>query len=147
MHLTDASIGATHVLLSGARAAIEIRCPGPGVLRVRHAPSSAATSFTHPDLPPKRSFAVVAEGALPLSARREGDALHVSAEGASLEVSLASGTWIFGDGQGRTLARSEGVSGEVRGRIAKGTHAAMRRIRPEHYRVDRPPRRRRRRVE
>jgi hypothetical protein len=43
--------------------------------------------------------------------------------------------------------RLAGVSGEVRGRIAKGTHAAMRRIRPEHYRVDRPPRRRRRRVE
>ncbi|MDQ6698160.1 MAG: MFS transporter [Actinomycetota bacterium] len=39
------------------------------------------------------------------------------------------------------------VSGEVRGRLSKSAHAAMRRIRPEHYRVDRPPRRRRRRVD
>ena len=39
------------------------------------------------------------------------------------------------------------VSVEVRGRLSKGAHAAMRRIRPEHYRVDRPPRRRRRKVE
>ncbi|WP_437767781.1 glycoside hydrolase family 31 protein [Sorangium sp. So ce281] len=112
--LTDASIGATHVLLWGARAAVEIRCPGPGVLRVRHAPSSAVTSFTHPEQPPKHSFAVVADGALPLSARREGDTLHVSAEGASLEVSLASGTWAFSDAAGRALARSEAVSGQVR---------------------------------
>ncbi|WP_438030092.1 glycoside hydrolase family 31 protein [Sorangium sp. So ce233] len=114
MHLSDASIGATHVLLWGDRAAVEIRCPAPGVLRVRHAPSSAVTGFAHPELPPKSSFAVVAEGALPLSARREGDTLHVSAEGASLEVSLASGTWTFRDGQGGVLARCEGVSGEVR---------------------------------
>ncbi|WP_437291293.1 glycoside hydrolase family 31 protein [Sorangium sp. So ce406] len=114
MHLSDASIGATHVLLWGDRAAVEIRCPGPGVLRVRHAPSAAVTGFTHPELPPKSSFAVVAEGALPLSARREGDTLHVSAEGASLEVSLASGTWTFRDGQGGVLARCEGVSGEVK---------------------------------
>ncbi|WP_437682516.1 glycoside hydrolase family 31 protein [Sorangium sp. So ce131] len=114
MHLTDASIGATHVLLSGPRAAVEIRCPGPGALRVRHAPSSAVAGFTHPELPEKRSFAVVADGALPLDARRDGDTLHVRAEGASLEVSLASGTWTFRDGQGRTLARCEAVSGEVR---------------------------------
>lgn len=114
MHLSDASIGATHVLLWGARAALEIRCPAPGVIRVRHAPSSAVTGFTHPELPPKRSFAVVAEGALPLTTRREGDTVHVSADGASLEVSLASGTWTFRDGQGHVLSRSEAVSGQVR---------------------------------
>ena len=39
------------------------------------------------------------------------------------------------------------VSGRSGGRLSKGAHAAMRRIRPEHYRVDRPPRRRKRRVE
>lgn len=39
------------------------------------------------------------------------------------------------------------VSGEVKGRIAAGGRAAMRRIRPERYRVDRRPRRRRRRVQ
>ncbi|AUX22644.1 alpha-glucosidase [Sorangium cellulosum] len=114
MHLTDASIAGARVLLWGARAAVEIRCPGPGVLRVRHAPLSSVVGFTHPELPDKRSFAVVAGDALPLRARREGDTVRVSAEGACLEVALASGTWAFSDGEGRVLARSEAVSGEAR---------------------------------
>jgi len=38
-------------------------------------------------------------------------------------------------------------SGQVRGRLAQGAQAAVRRVRPERYRVDRPPRRRRKRVE
>lgn len=112
MRLVDSAIEPTRLHLWGARAALEVRSPLPGVLRLRHAPSSAHAGFTHPQLAPKQSWAVVTDEARPLEVRREGDTFHVTAEGVALELSLANGTWSFRDAEGRLLARCESVSGE-----------------------------------
>jgi alpha-glucosidase len=112
MHLNQSSTEPTRLHLWGPRAALEVRCPLPGVLRIRHAPSSAGVGFTHPRLAPKQSWAVVADEARPLQVRREGEALHVTAEGVALELSPTTGTWRFRDAEGRELARCESVSGE-----------------------------------
>ena len=112
MRLDESAIEPTRLHLWGARAALEVQCPLPGVLRIRHAPSSAGTGFSHPQLPPKQSWAVISDEARPLQVRREGDTFHVTAEGVSLEVAAATGTWSFRDAEGRELARCESVSGE-----------------------------------
>lgn len=114
MRLQELSAEPARVRLWGERSAVEIQCPAPGVLRVRHAPSSADSTFTHPELPPKHSWAVVANGALPLSVHREDDVVAVTAEGASLELRLQTGAWSFRDSTGRILAESARISGEPR---------------------------------
>lgn len=114
MRLSDLAKTPTLARLSGDLAAVEISCPLPGVLRVRHAPSSAAGCFTHPELPPRRSFAVEPGEALPLDAVREGDVVRVTASGVSLAVSLSPFAWTFSDDAGRELARCEAISGEIR---------------------------------
>ncbi len=112
MRLDESSIEPTRVHLWGARAALEVRCPLPGVLRVRHAPSSAGVGYLHPQLSSKQSWAVVTDEALPLQVRREGDLLLITSDGATLELTPSTGTWRFQDAQGRELARCESVSGE-----------------------------------
>ena len=112
MRLEQTSIEPNRLHLWGAHAALEIRCPLPGVLRLRHIPASLTAGFTHPRLGPKTPFAVVTDEGLPLQARREGNTLHVTAEGVSLELTLDTGAWSFRDAEGRTLARCESVSGE-----------------------------------
>lgn len=112
MRLDESAIEPTRLHLWGARAALEVRCPLPGVLRIRHAPSSAGTGFSHPQLAPKQSWAVITDEARPLEVRREGDTFHITAEGASLELTAATGTWRFRGAEGRELARCESVSGE-----------------------------------
>lgn len=114
MRVEEASVEPTRLHLWGPRAVLEVHCPLPGVLRVRHSPSSTSVGFTHPELPPKRSWAVVTEGALPLHVTREGASLHVRGEGVALEVHPSTGAWTFRDDTGRELARCERVSGEVR---------------------------------
>ncbi len=112
MRLEESAIEPTRLHLWGARAALEVRCPLPGVLRIRHAPSSAGVGFSHPQLPPKQSWAVITDEARPLTVRREGDTFHITAEGALLELAAATGTWCFRSPEGRELARCESVSGE-----------------------------------
>lgn len=113
MRVEEASVEPTRLHLWGPRGVLEVRCPQPGVLRLRHAPTSSSGGFTHPELPPKRSWAVVVGGdALPLHVTREGASLHVRAGGVALEVFPATGTWVFRDEAGRELARCDRVSGE-----------------------------------
>ncbi|UQA60674.1 TIM-barrel domain-containing protein [Polyangium aurulentum] len=125
MDLTDASIEPARVHLWGARSALEIRCPFPGVLRIRHAPSSAAATLTHPELAPKQSWAVVADGATPISARRDGDLLRITAPSARIEIALPTGAWTFFDETGETpLARCEAISGATRAAFPMDRHEA-----------------------
>ncbi len=101
MRLTDSSVEPTRLHLWGPRAALEVRCPLPGVLRIRHAPSSAGVGFAHPELAAKQSWAVVTDEARPLQVRRDGETLHITAEGVSLELASATGTWSLRDAEGR----------------------------------------------
>ncbi|HLL01495.1 MAG TPA: TIM-barrel domain-containing protein [Myxococcaceae bacterium] len=117
MRLVDFAIEPTRLHLWGPRAALEVWSPLPGVLRLRHAPSSAHAGFVHPRLAPKQSWAVVTDEAQPLEVRREGDTFHVTAEGVVLQVALADGTWSFQNTEGRVLARCESVSGEYSPRM------------------------------
>ncbi len=112
MRLEDLSIESTRVRLWGERGAVEVTCPAPGVMRVRHAPSSLDSTFSHPALPPKHSWAVVSNGELPVTARRDGGSVTVSAEGAVLEIRLDSSAWEFREPGGRVLAACASVSGE-----------------------------------
>ncbi len=112
MRLTDFTIEPTRLHLWGARAALEVWSPLPGVLRLRHAPSSAHAGFIHPQLSPKQSWAVITDEAQPLQVRREEGTFHVTAEGVTLELAQADGTWSFRDAAGRVLARCTSVSGE-----------------------------------
>lgn len=114
MLLTDVTLDEARVLAWGARAAVAISSPFPGVLRVRSAPQSAATGYAHPELPEKRSFAVVGDYARPIASRREGDAILIETEGAALTLALNGGTWVFRDGEGRLLAESQSVTGSAR---------------------------------
>ncbi len=101
--------------LWGPRAALEVSCPLPGVLRLRHAPSSATAGFLHPQLPARRSWAVVSGGGLrPLDVKREGARIWIQAEDCALELSPSTGTWSFHGADGRELARSVRVDGEVK---------------------------------
>jgi len=112
MRLEQLFSGPTSVTLWGPRGAVQIQHPAPGVLRVRHAPSASDSTFTHPRLPAKQSFAVVGHGGHALTARRNGDTVHVSADGVALALSMESGTWTFHDSEGRLLASSRSVAGE-----------------------------------
>ncbi|RKH14487.1 alpha-glucosidase [Corallococcus sp. CA053C] len=113
MHVDDLLIEPSRLRLSGRHAVLEVSSPLPGVLRLRHAPVSSEVGFLHPELPGKQSWAVTTDGARPLEVKRDGERVHVSAEGVSLEVDVESGTWRFRDADGRELARSLGVHGEV----------------------------------
>lgn len=117
MKLPELITEPSRALVYGARAAVEVRCPRPGVLRVRHAPASAEMSATHPELPAKRSFAVVGDQSLPLEVHRTEDTLSVTGAGdVTLEIDLHTGGWVFGDVHGgarRELSRCEGATGEV----------------------------------
>ena len=115
MRLEDLSVEPTRVTFWGRRAALEVSCPLPGVLRLRHLPALQHTAPGPRELPPKQSWAVVEHQELPLSVRREeqGGVAVVVTEELSLEVSLARGTWRLLDAAGRELARCEDFSGEV----------------------------------
>src|SRR5262249_54873731 len=67
------------------------------------------------ELPPKQSWAVLEQRELPLSIRREeqGRVIVVATEELSLEVTLAQGTWLLREADGRELARCEDFSTEV----------------------------------
>lgn len=123
MRMNDLAIEPARLRLHGPQATLEVTCPLPGVLRLRHAPTSAAVGFLHPALPEKHSWAVVSTGApRPLTVTRETGRVRVRAEGAALEVELERGTWSFHDADGRELARSTRVAGEVKAAYPMGTH-------------------------
>lgn len=124
MRLTDSTVEPTRLHLWGARAALEVRCPLPGVLRIRHAPSSAGVGFSHPQLGSKQSWAVITDEVRPLQVRRDGETFHITADGVSLELSSANGTWSFRDAEGRVLARCESVSGESSPNMPMNHHRA-----------------------
>ncbi|RKH48815.1 alpha-glucosidase [Corallococcus interemptor] len=124
MHVTDAHVESHRLRLSGRHAVLEVSCPLPGVLRVRHAPVSSEIGFLHPVLPDKRSWAVVAEGGHALKVERDGERVRVTAEGASLEVDAEPGTWRFMDARGRELARCVDVSGDVQAEYPMSRHRA-----------------------
>ncbi|MFL5355626.1 glycoside hydrolase family 31 protein [Archangium sp.] len=115
MRLEDVSIESARVIFWGPRAALEVRCPLPGVLRLRHLPALRHTAPGPRELPPKQSWAVLEQRELPLSVRYEeqGRVVVVGTEELSLEVTLARGTWLLRDADGRELARCEDFSGEV----------------------------------
>ncbi|HEX8819646.1 MAG TPA: glycoside hydrolase family 31 protein [Archangium sp.] len=113
MRLEDVSVEPTRVTFWGPRAALEVRCPLPGVLRLRHVPTLWYNAHVPRELAPKQSWAVVGARELPLSVRRESGRVVVTAEGLSLEVALPRGTWSLRDAQGHALARCEDFSGEA----------------------------------
>jgi alpha-glucosidase len=113
MRLEDVSVEPTRVTFWGPRAALEVRCPLPGVLRLRHVPTLWHTAHAPRELPPKQSWAVVGARELPLSVRRQEGRVVVAAEGLSLEVALPRGTWSLRDAQGHALTRCEDFSGEA----------------------------------
>ncbi|WP_044181551.1 glycoside hydrolase family 31 protein [Hyalangium minutum] len=112
MRLDESAFEPTRLHLWGARAALEVRCPMPGVLRIRHAPSSASFGFAHPQLAPKQSWAVVTDQNLPLQVNEDSGTFLVTVEGLSLELAASTGTWTLRDTHGRELVRCESVSGE-----------------------------------
>lgn len=111
--LDNLSVEPSRLRAWGPQAALEVSCPAPGVLRVRHSPASRETNFSHPELPPKRSYAVVHEGALPLTVERSEKGAVATAEGASLALSLDGRSWTFRDSTGRALAECVRVAGHV----------------------------------
>jgi alpha-glucosidase len=113
MRLEDVSVEPTRVTLWGPRAALEVSCPLPGVLRLRHVPTLWHTAHVPRELPPKQSWAVVGAGELPLTARREEGRVVVEAGRLVLEVELARGTWSLRDADGRRLTRCEDFTGEA----------------------------------
>ncbi|RKG64080.1 alpha-glucosidase [Corallococcus sp. CA054B] len=129
MHVTDAHVEPHRLRLSGRHAVLEVSCPLPGVLRLRHAPVSSEIGFLHPELPGKRSWSVIAEEGHPLKVERDGERARVTAEGVSLEVDVESGTWRFQDAQGRELARCVDVSGEVQAAYPMSRHRARLKLR------------------
>ncbi len=114
MFLEHDSQGPEQVRLWGRKASLEVSCPLRGVLRLRHAPLAAASSFHHPELPPKHSWSVTEHEALAIELTRRDQSLSISADGVSLELPLPNGGWVFRDGVGRPVARCQEVSGEVR---------------------------------
>src|SRR5512146_2593044 len=109
----ETSIEPARVRAWGRQAALEIRSPRNGVLRLRHSPSSLAASLRHPDLGPKRSFAVVRDDALPLVFHPSADTPLIAGAGVEVELSLRDGTWRFFSG-GAPLAECIRIAGEVR---------------------------------
>src|SRR5512140_1686887 len=109
----ETSVEPARVRAWGRRAALEIRSPRNGVLRLRHAPSSLLTSLRHPELGPKRSFAVVRDEALPLAFHPSKEAPLIAGSGVEVELSLRDGTWRFFSG-GALLAECVRVAGEVK---------------------------------
>ncbi len=124
MHVADAHVEPARLRLSGRHAVLEVSCPLPGVLRLRHAPVSSEVGFLHPELPAKQSGSVIAEGSHALTVERDGDHVRVTAEGVSLEVDAESGTWRFRDSQGRELARCVDVSGGTQAAYPMFRHRA-----------------------
>ncbi|CAM3281731.1 glycoside hydrolase family 31 protein [Corallococcus sp. ZKHCc1 1396] len=123
MHVDEAHVEPYRLRLSGRHAVLEVSSPLPGVLRVRHAPVSSEVGFLHPELPDKRSWAVVAAGSPQrLDLQRTPERTRVTAGGVSLDIDVTSGLWSFRDAAGRELARSVSVSGEVRAAYPMGHH-------------------------
>ena len=118
MHFDDLSAEATRVIFWGSHAALEIRSPLPGVLRLRHLPSLGAAAVTLREVPSKQSWSVLEHPERPLSIRKEGQGsaqiVVVGAEELALEVQLAQGTWQLRDASGRELGRCDSFAGEVR---------------------------------
>ncbi|WP_224365419.1 glycoside hydrolase family 31 protein [Hyalangium versicolor] len=114
MRLDDISLEPTRITFWGARSALEVRSPLPGVLRLRHIPALGPSVATLRELSQKESWAVVAQTDRPLSFRREeqGGIAVVGTEELSLEVNVTQGTWRLRDASGRELTRCEGFSGE-----------------------------------
>jgi alpha-glucosidase len=113
----------THrVRLWGRRASVEISSPLPGVIRVRSSPSSAASSYGHPELPPKRSFAVIGGAPQPIEVVPGGEAVIVRAGKARLVLLRATGKWGFAHGEGRELAQCLETSGEHQPAFPVDTH-------------------------
>ncbi|RYZ37786.1 MAG: alpha-glucosidase [Myxococcaceae bacterium] len=137
MHVEEARVEPCRLRLSGRHAVLEVTSPLPGVLRVRHAPVSSEVGFTHPELPDKRSWAVVTdEKPQRLDIRSDAERVHVKAGSVSLEIARESGTWSFRDASGRELARSTSVSGEVHAAYPMSRHRsrlALRAPPDEHY--------------
>ena len=113
MRLDDFSVEPTRVTFWGPRAALEVSCPLPGVLRLRHVPTLGYTAHVPRELPPKRSWAVVGSRELPLEVVREEGRVVVVAEGLSVAVELPRGTWSVRETSGRVLTRCEDFSGEA----------------------------------
>jgi alpha-glucosidase len=114
MRFEDISAEPTRVTFWGPRAALEVSCPLPGVLRLRHVPTLWHLAHVPRELPPKQSWAVVGGAqALPVSLRREEGRGVVEAGRLVLEVELARGTWSLRDAEGRQLTRCEDFTGEA----------------------------------
>jgi len=123
MRIEELAIEPARLRSWGPRATLEITCPLPGVLRLRHAPTSAIVGFLHPQLPAKRSWAVVpADGLRPLDVTREEGHVRVRAEGVALELATDRGTWSFRDADGCELARCTRVAGETKSGYPMSTH-------------------------
>jgi alpha-glucosidase len=88
-----------------AHSRVEISCPVPGVIRVRHAPSAHVSTHGGPQLPKKDSFAVVAAGLpLPLAVGEvPGGGLRVRAQDACLTLGFDPFGWTFGEGSARCV--------------------------------------------
>ncbi|MBM7118458.1 glycoside hydrolase family 31 protein [Archangium primigenium] len=117
MRFDDLSIEPNRVTFWGARSALEVRSPLPGVLRLRHLPTFVHSFRAHGtrQLPAKHSFAVVEEGQRPLTFGHEpgSNVVVVGTAELSVEVRLDQGTWCLRDASGRELSRCEGFSGEA----------------------------------
>ncbi len=103
----------TRVRLWNARAALEIRAPLPGVVRLRHAPLSIRSSLRHPHLPERRSVAVIAREEHRLNVREHADRVEIGAEGLRLEVDRRTFQWTLFDPSNRVLAASVALHGQV----------------------------------
>ncbi|MDY7231023.1 TIM-barrel domain-containing protein [Hyalangium rubrum] len=115
MRFDDITVDPTRIIFWGARAALEVRSPLPGVLRLRHLPCLGHAALTLRELPAKQSWAVLEQPERPLSFRQEarGEVAVVRTEELSLEVQPDQGSWLLRDAAGKELARCEGFSGEA----------------------------------
>jgi alpha-glucosidase len=136
MNVADALIEPYRLRLSGRHAVLEVSCPLPGVLRLRHAPVSSEVGFLHPELPARRSWAAVSVGGEPVEVQRDGGRVRLRAEGASLEVDVETAAWRFLGGDGQELARCLSVTGETQAAYPMHRHRARLELRAppgEHY--------------
>lgn len=99
----------TRALLWDDVHAVEIHSPLEGVLRLRHAPNARLSAPGHPELPSKRSYAVIAgdDGPLQTIQGPNGGALTASRGEVSVQLDEEGRAWTFS------------VSGEVRARCVE----------------------------
>lgn len=114
MRFSNLEVLKSRVFASGSVAALELSVPMIGVIRARFAPSALRSSFLFPRLEPKESFAVIRDDALEFEALSDQGLLSLEADGAHIELELATGAFKFWGASPRLLCAGLGATGSAK---------------------------------